>query len=237
MNYGHLRKVVILGTTGSGKTTFLRNLVGDLDGNDAETPRHVTVEEAQVINTFSALDRQLYENSTTTISLNVRSILFYTTRTNSFEYHALENNKLLLPPEDYDCLYPIVMVDTAGQERFEFMQDIGVIGADAVIIFADGTNVQSIERISHFYNKIKEEMRVKNKTIPIVVFVNKRDLQSKGLYVGKEAVIRWVPELKVDIYETSNIEMETFNIPIRNFLNKIIGFPLSLDKIQLKAES
>ena len=77
-----LRKIVILGTTGSGKTTFMKNLVGDFDG--AEVERRIVIEEAQIINTFTPISDTQFENSTTTVSMNVKSVLFLTTRTNQF---------------------------------------------------------------------------------------------------------------------------------------------------------
>lgn len=237
MSRSVLRKIVILGTTGSGKTTFLKNIVGD-DFEGAEVKRHVVIEEAQVINTFTALDKKLFEDSTTTVSMNVQQVLFLTTRTNQFFFYPLDKKnqaKQLEMPDfnDMEDLYPTLIVDTAGQERFSFMQDIGLKGADGVIIFADGTNVQSIERIAHFYQMIQIEEQNKGKKIPIVVFVNKKDLEVRGMYVGKAAVVRWVPDLSLDIYETTNTDMDTFNIPIRNFLNRIEGFPVDISQIKI----
>ncbi|MHA2251021.1 MAG: hypothetical protein ACXAD7_11700, partial [Candidatus Kariarchaeaceae archaeon] len=182
----HLKKIVILGTTGSGKTTFLTNLVGEFDG--AEVKRKLVIEEAQVINTFSPLEWEHFEDSTTTISLNVKSVLFLTTRTNQFQFYPLEQNKLPISLEEMDNLYPTLIVDTAGQERFDFMQEIGLSGADGVFIFADGTNIASIERITNYIQMVRKEEQEKNKEIPIAIFVNKKDLESRGIYIGSSSL-------------------------------------------------
>lgn len=223
-----LRKIVILGTTGSGKTTFMKNLVGDFDG--AEVKRKIVIEEAQIINTFSPIDSAQFEDSTTTVSMNVKSILFLTTRTNQFQFFPMDN-QLNLQQDDLDSVYPTVLFDTAGQERFSFMQEIGLNGADGVFIFADGTNIASVERVSEFIEMIREEERKKNKSIPIVVFVNKKDLESRGIYVGAISLTRWMTDVDVKIYETTNTDLETFMIPIRLFLNELEGFPIDASQI------
>ena len=233
MGLNRLRKIVILGTTGSGKTTFLKNLVGEFDG--AEVQRKITIEEAQIINTFTPVDKEMYENSTTTVSMNVKSILFLTTRTNQFHFFPLDSKEFPFGPEEMDSMYPTVVVDTAGQERFNFMQDIGLKGADGVLIFADGTNVASIERISHFYRLIQDEEQRSGKKIPLAIFVNKKDLSSKGSYIGKDSLVRWLPELAEDTYETTNMDLDSFNIPIRNFLNRIEGFPVDISEIKVNS--
>jgi len=231
---GYIKKVAIVGTTGSGKTTFLKNLVVDFDGSKTEAPRNVSLEEEQILNTFTAVGREMYVNSTTTISMNASGVLFITTRTNQFHYFPLEQSDLPIELIDMDNLYPTMLIDTAGQERFNFMQDIGIKGANGVIIFADGTNVQSIERIANFYDKIKAEEERQGREIPIIVFINKKDLEDKGLYIGKSAIARWIPDLDIDTFETSNLDIETFFIPLRNFLNRIEGFPISPDQVKLR---
>lgn len=228
MERSMLRKIVILGTTGSGKTTFMKNLVGDFDG--AEVKRQIVIEEAQIINTFSPIDSGQFEDSTTTVSMNVKSVLFLTTRTNQFHFFPMDN-PLELAQDELDSVYPTVLFDTAGQERFSFMQEIGLNGADGVFIFADGTNIGSVERVSQFIEMIREEERKKNKSIPVIVFVNKKDLESRGIYVGAASLIRWITDVDVKIYETTNTDLETFMIPIRLFLNELEGFPIDASQI------
>jgi small GTP-binding protein len=235
---GHIRKIVILGTTGSGKTTFLKNLVEMMGEkfSGAEVKRQVQIEEAQILNTFTSLDDSLFEDSTTTVSMNARDVLFLTTINNQFHFFPLKTTNFPFEKEYLDYLYPTLLVDTAGQERFSFMQEIGLKGSDGVIIFADGTNIQSIERIAHFCNLISAEMKNSSKNIPVAIFINKMDLAKRGLYVGKESIERWFDgiNIKVDLFETTNTDMNTFTLPLRLFLNKIEGFPIELKDIIIK---
>ncbi|RMG28161.1 MAG: hypothetical protein D6732_19115 [Methanobacteriota archaeon] len=227
-----LKKIVILGTTGSGKTTFLRNIAGQVD--DAEVTRRVVIEEAQVLNTFTAIDKDLFKDSTTTVAMNVRNVLFATTMSNQFRFFSISQNA---NPEDWDeldNLFPTLIIDTAGQERFEFMQEIGVKGADAALVFADGTNIQSIERIRHFCNIIQEEANRSGKTIPVAIFVNKKDLADKGYYVGKQP-LEDLENDHVGIYETTNTDPETFFPALRQLLFQITGFPIDISQINIKS--
>jgi hypothetical protein len=68
----------------------------------------------------------------------------------------------------------------------------------------------------------------------VVVFVNKQDLKEKGMYIGIDSVARWIPDLSLDIFETTNKDMSSFDIPIRNFLNKVEGFPVSMKDVKIK---
>ena len=188
-----------------------------------------SLEEMERYNTFSPIDTDDFVNSTTTVSMNAKTVLFLTTRTNQFRYYLYDKNQLPIPKEEIDCVHPSIIIDTAGQERFDFMQDWGVEGADAAFIFADGSNTASIERISHFINMIKDEEKEKMKKIPITVFVNKKDLEERGLFVGAASVARWIEYDNIGIDETSNNDPETFLIPLRNVLDQLDGFPLSLD--------
>lgn len=232
MGQGYLKKLVLLGTTGSGKTTFLKNLLGVMDEefDGAEVPRNVELEKSQMENTFSPMFDQDYINSTTTVSMNVKGILFLITKTNEFEYYPLEKDKLPRDNSEIDCLFPVVIFDPAGQERLSFMQDISLEGADGVFIFADGSNIQSVERISQFLNMVHEEEEKRNKKIEYTVFVNKKDLESKGIYVGASSVERWLTG--VEITETTNYNMDTFMLPIRNFLTRMEDFPITIEKMK-----
>ena len=222
-----LKKIVLLGTTGSGKTTFLKNLAGDFEG--AEVSRNVMLEENQKYNTFTPHAESDFADSTTTTSLNAQPILFLITKTNNFEYYLMKKGTWPIDKDIIDCVYPTMVFDPAGQERFEFMQDIGIQGCDAAFIFADGSNVASIERISKFITLIKKEAMLKIKKIPITIFVNKKDLESRGLYVGAAAVHRWIEDDEIGIEETTNLNPETFLIPIRNVLDSLDGFPITIE--------
>ncbi|MDH5402518.1 MAG: hypothetical protein OEZ01_07615 [Candidatus Heimdallarchaeota archaeon] len=228
-----LRKVVILGTTGSGKTTFFKNLISA--GNDflgGEVQRKVKLEESILENTFTTIDKNIYQNSTTTISFNVKLMLFVVTKTNYFHYFPLTSNELPIDEEDIDAIYPTLIIDNAGQERFDFMTDISLDGADGVIIFSDGTNIQSVERISVYLDMVKKLEGKNNTEIPVLIFINKKDLEHKGIYVGMDSITRWIDSSEINIYETSNLDMESFILPLRIFLNQIHGFPLTLKQVK-----
>lgn len=224
-----------MGTTGSGKTTFLKNLVGKFEEPSVEKKRQLVIEEAQVINTFSPLEWDHFKDSTTTISMNVKTVLFLTTRTNQFQYFPLEN-EIPLDRNEMENLYPTIIIDTAGQERFEFMQTIGLTGANGVFIFSDGTNIASIERVANYIQMVRDEEKRQKKEIPTIVFVNKKDLESRGIYIGSSSLERWITDKRnIKIYETSNHDPESFIIPIRNFLNDIEGFPVDIADIAVKS--
>lgn len=227
------KKIVILGTTGSGKTTFLKHFAKHFD-TSAEVKRNIKLEEAQLQNTFSITDQSLFEDSTTTTSMNVQQVMFYTTYANQFDY-ACDNYPDIINCEDVAELYPTFLVDTAGQERFDFMQEICIKGADAILIFADGTNIQSIERVSHYIRMTREEERRKATKIPIMVFINKKDLKERGIYVGSSFLENILPpedRENLEVFETSNLDLETFIFPFRILLDKFDDFPLLRHEMQ-----
>ena len=224
-----LKKVILLGTTGAGKSSFLENITkSDIE---KDVPRNVKLEEMQIFNSFEIVDKSVFSSSTTTISINAQSMLFYVTRSNSFGYNKLNGNNAHIPLEEIETVFPVVIFDLPGQQRFEFMQDFGLYGADAVFIFSDGTNVQSIERVTHYIELIREEEKKTGKNIPIGVFVNKRDLAEKGYYVGAERVESLVKAHNIAVAETSNKDMHSFEFPIRLTLEKIHGLPIPIEKV------
>ncbi|MDH5404333.1 MAG: hypothetical protein OEY49_17675, partial [Candidatus Heimdallarchaeota archaeon] len=95
MNNKKIKKITLIGTTGSGKTTFLKNLVGEFKG--AEVNRQVSFEDKVALSTFDVVDRNQFENSTTTVSMNVKNVMFLVNRVNQFLYFPLINNTI-----DYD---------------------------------------------------------------------------------------------------------------------------------------
>jgi len=222
-----IKKIVIVGTTGSGKTSFLKLLPGVFKGSEVQ--RKVSVEE-KVDDTFTPLESDQFQNSTTTIGINTKSVLFLTSRSNVFTVHELRSNGgLPYSQEEIDSLYPVVVFDTAGQERFKFMQEIGLKGAHGVIIFADGSNMSSIEKVADYLLMVQEEEQRVGRRIPTVVFINKKDLESKGLFIGKDAVRRWLPDPSIKLYETTIYDFDSFMLPLREFLHELDGFPLDIN--------
>ncbi|MFW9995454.1 MAG: GTPase domain-containing protein [Candidatus Odinarchaeota archaeon] len=221
----YLRKVAIIGTTGSGKTTFLQALAGPFRG--AEVKRRVETEKLWEY-MFTPVRNRHFFKSTTTMSMNVESINFVVTSANCFKFYSAKQKTY--PVEEIDQLFPTVLVDTAGQDRLMFIPQIAVKGAHGVIIIADGTNISSIERVSDYIKLAKNQEEIAGMEIPIIVFINKKDLEEEGVYVGKRAVDNWLLDSKISVHESTVHDLDTFLVPLRNFLNKINGFPVPKEK-------
>jgi len=168
-----MKKITILGTTGSGKTTFLEALFGDFEKNDVK--RDLGKEKSSNFD-FIPLKNNAFKESTTTISLNVINSLLYLTTFNRLGLEKFENRDKI-DFENVEEIYQVVFNDPAGQERFDFMQEIAVRGANLVIIMADGTNISSLEKVVHYISLVKIEENLSKKKIPIVIFINKSDLK------------------------------------------------------------
>lgn len=214
-----MKKITILGTTGSGKTTFLETLFGDFEKNDVK--RDVGKEKGSNVD-FIPLKHNAFKESTTTISLNVINSLLYLTTFNQLGLEKFEN-KENIDFGNVEELYQVVFNDPAGQERFEFMQEIAVRGANLVIIMADGTNISSLEKIVHYISLVKIEENLSKKKIPIVIFINKSDLKENGIYLGKnvaeQIIYSSIIDEKLLIYETSNLNKQSYDEPLRIIFN------------------
>lgn len=209
-----IRKVSILGTTGSGKTSFLSSVFGDFNKSDVE--RRVGVESADNYD-FVPIKDSDFSQSTTTVSLNVVDSIMCLTTHNTVVLEKMKNKEDV----DYthvDDAYQVVFNDPAGQDRFSFMQEIAVRGADLVIIMADGTNISSLQKIVEYISLVRDERERTGKEIPIMIFVNKADLKKKGVYLGKrvaEDIADSELNEEIPIYETSNLDPATFLEPFR----------------------
>ncbi|MHA1865565.1 MAG: GTP-binding protein [Candidatus Heimdallarchaeaceae archaeon] len=214
-----MKKITILGTTGSGKTTFLEALFGDFEKNDVK--RDLSKEKSSNCD-FIPLKNNTFKESTTTISLNVINSLLYLTTFNQLGLEKFENRDNI-DFENVEEIYQVVFNDPAGQERFDFMQEIAVRGANLVIVMADGTNISSLEKVVHYISLVKIEENLSKKKIPIIIFINKSDLKEKGVYLGKniaeQIVYSSILDEKLLIYETSNLKKETYNEPLRIIFN------------------
>ncbi|MCK4973033.1 MAG: hypothetical protein KAS52_06900, partial [Candidatus Heimdallarchaeota archaeon] len=73
------KKITVLGTTGSGKTSFLEALFGDFEKNDVA--RRVFKEVGNNLD-FTPIKYNNFSQSTTTISLNVVNSVIILTRFN-----------------------------------------------------------------------------------------------------------------------------------------------------------
>ncbi len=214
-----LKKITVLGTTGSGKTTFLEALFGNIQRNDVA--RKLFKEVSNNLD-FTPLRYNNFTSSTTTISLNVVNSVIILTRFNKVilkKYADIET----LDFESIDSAFQVIFNDPAGQDRFDFMQDIAIKGADLVIIMADGTNISSLEKIVHYLEMVNLEETRKQREIPVIIFINKSDLQEKGVYLGMEVAERIVYSSIVDrkilFYETTNYDANCYQLPLTIIFN------------------
>jgi len=214
-----IKKITILGTTGSGKTTFLEALFGNIEKNDVA--RQVFKEVSTNLD-FTPLKYNNFTNSTTTISLNVVNSVLVLTRFNKIIIKKYEDRESI-DFESIDQFFQCIFNDPAGQDRFSFMQDIAIKGAHLVIIMVDGTNISSIEKIVHYLHMVIVEEQKYNRKIPTVVFINKSDLREKGIYLGKEVAEQIVFSSVVDrellFYETSNFNAHCYELPLTIIFN------------------
>ena len=214
-----MKKITILGTTGSGKTTFLEALFGNIEKNDVA--RRIFREIGNNLD-FTPLKYNNFTSSTTTISLNVVNSVLILTRFNKVilkKYDQVETYDY----ESIDSAFQVIFNDPAGQERFDFMQEIALKGSDLVIIMADGTNISSLEKILHYLEMVQMEEVRKQRNIPVLIFINKSDLRGKGVYLGKEVAERVVFSSIIDrelvFYETSNLDANCYELPLTIIFN------------------
>ena len=217
-------KINIVGSTGSGKTEFLRYLLKDLFKPATEAKRRVTTEK-KVDATYNwfRVGKET-ESSTTTVSLNTIGILLLRTQFNSIEFHPVHKWEELILRDDIEELWKFNFFDNAGQERFDFMPEITMRGADAIIVLADGTNMSSIEKISYFLDLVqKEEDRVGEESshLPVILMLNKADLVSRGVYIGLETVKRFISSDQIEFLETSMKTGKGVDDSIRVLLSKL----------------
>ena len=218
-------KINIVGSTGAGKTEFLQCLLGDFFKPLTEAPRRSKIENTvDLTHTWFRIgDRR--EESTTTVSLNTAGILLVRTLFNSIEFHPVKEAKNLLLRDDIEEIWQFIFFDNAGQERFDFMPQITMRGADAVIVLADGTNMASIEKISYYLELTREEeYRASNGSfrIPVLILLNKKDLIERGCYIGLDSVRHMIGTTEeYDFYETSMRTGEGVNDSIRTLISRL----------------
>lgn len=219
-------KINIVGSTGSGKTTFLKCLLGDLFKPTSEAKRRSAVENSvDSTHTWFRIGNKQKTESTTTISLNTAGILLIRTLFNSIEFHPINKAEELLLRDDIEDIYQLMFFDTPGQERFDFMPEITMRGANAVIVLVDGTNMSSVTKVSFFLELArKEEYRSSDgaNRIPMLILLNKSDLATHGAYLGLDSIKHMIgDDPKYDFYETSMVNKEGVNDSIRGLMSRL----------------
>ncbi|MBD3191198.1 MAG: GTP-binding protein [Candidatus Heimdallarchaeota archaeon] len=212
-----LLKITILGTSGSGKTSFLKMLFGE-DIPISDVKRQHVIERK---NDYAYTPLETSEMAETTISFNSIGAMVLFTLNNQMEFHEMHKGvNSVLRRDDIEYIMTFSIFDTAGQQRFEFMTDICVKGSDAIILFADGTNVSSIEYLTKYLTLVKQEEERLDQKIPIVIFINKADLDEKGYYLGSDHAEEILSE-DYAIFETTVKDPDSFILPLRILIRKI----------------
>lgn len=198
-------KISIVGSTGSGKTAFMKRVLGDLFKAQSDVNRRSSTENrVDSTHTWFRVGKKKPDvQSTTTLSINSAGILLVRTLFNSIEFHPTSAVDEILTRDDIEEMYKLNFFDNAGQERFDFMPEITMRGSDAVIIIVDGTNMSSVEKINYFLELVNiEQDRSNGSKIPIIVLLNKADLIDHGCYIGLES-IKHMLGFQADFHETS----------------------------------
>jgi small GTP-binding protein len=218
-------KINVVGSTGSGKTTFMKKILGDLFKAQSDVARRSKTEN-QVDSTHTwfrvGAPTTEEEPSTTTLSINTAGILLVRTLFNSIEFHSPAEVDNLLLRDDIEEIYKLNFFDNAGQERFDFMPDITMRGSDAVIIIVDGTNMGSVGKLNYFLELIQQEEARKDKenSIPIIILLNKADLVKHGCFIGLNSIKHMI-NAKAEFYETSMVTGEGVDDSIRGLVSHL----------------
>lgn len=157
----YIYKIVILGNTSVGKTSFLIRFCDD----------------------------KFLEDSLTTIGVDYK---------NKFVKRNNKNIKLII-------------MDTAGQERFRSIGKNMIRDADGIILMYDVTNEGSFNEMKEWINNIKENTDIEK--IGIIMVGNKIDLKD-SIKISKQSKTNFENKYSIKIYEASakdNINVnETF---------------------------
>ena len=89
-------------------------------------------------------------------------------------FYKLPNNHLL----------EVIIIDTAGQERFRALNTRYYRQADGILLVFDITNKQTFEELTNYYlDKIEDNCK---ENIPSILLGNKSDLEEKEKYPKKK---------------------------------------------------
>ena len=99
------------------------------------------------------------------------------------------SKKLLINDQEVS----LQLVDTAGQERYQAIQQMFYRGADGCVIVYDLTNSDSFEAVGSWRKVFFDASGVEPKEFPLIVIGNKSDLVDKRR-VSREKIARWCRE-------------------------------------------
>ena len=90
--------------------------------------------------------------------------------------------------------------DLGGQERFRFLHECHVNGADVGVLLFDLTSIHSLENVPYWVNMF----RSKNNTLPLILVGTKHDLINEHYYPGIQ------DDLVFDMAEMCEIKKEYY---------------------------
>lgn len=100
-----------------------------------------------------------------------------------------------------DSSIKIVIYDTAGQEKFDFIRGLYFEGAAGAVVAYDITNRQSFERVGYWIQQVYQHC----KGIPIELVATKLDLEDQRAVTTKEGEKR-AKQDKMNFIESSSKE-------------------------------
>ena len=107
----------------------------------------------------------------------------------------------------------IIILDTAGQERFHSITTSSIKGSNGIVVTFDLTDKTSFKNVENWLNDIQEN----KDNIPIVLFGNKSDLEDKRV-VKQEDIDNFLKAHPLSYFETS----AKLDINIKEGFKKII---------------
>ena len=113
-------KINVVGSTGAGKTEFLKCLLGDLFTPSTEATRRFSTEnKVDSTHTWFRVGRETNQSksSTTTISMNTVGILLVKTLFNSVEFHPVSKVDELILRNDIEEIYQVVFFVRVQNKR------------------------------------------------------------------------------------------------------------------------
>lgn len=101
-------------------------------------------------------------------------------------------------------LYPVEIVDTAGQEEFQSFLDSSLATGDAFVILYAINSLSSWNELKALRNKIYQDTEGKdtNHRIPMIIVGNKKDLDNERCVTDQEAQ-EYAEDINVPYIETS----------------------------------
>lgn len=119
----------------------------------------------------------------------------------------------------------VLLIDTAGQERFRTITSNFYKNADGIILMFDVTNQRSFKNIQNWINEIQQKCK---SNIPIFIVGNKIDLNNR--IKSKEEFEKEIKQYNYDYYEVSARN----NIGIKETIDKmcLMMYKYKLSEIQ-----